>query len=209
MFSTQHHEQHNQDTSKHKNNETQQKEAERYVCFQRVYFGLMVSPSSDRTELIDLTYYSHTSMVPQENSTLHTGASASLPYMDDVVLQITAPAACSSANVTACVLEVVIAPRWSIYFGVVVAPAVLLCVVIVLGLMALKALQMHQDEEEAAKKASGEGVALDTTTKDIHEQKLAEAAQDKESGSSAVLTAAEDADADAAAAAMPPELAAQ
>ena len=179
------------------------------MCFQRVYFGLMVSPSSDRTELIDLTYYSHTSMVPQENSTLHTGTSASLPYMDDVVLQITAPAACSSANVTACVLEVVIAPRWSIYFGVVVAPAVLLCVVIVLGLMALKALQMHQDEEEAAKKASGEGVALDTTTKDIHEQKLAEAAQDKESGSSAVLTAAEDADADAAAAAMPPELAAQ
>lgn len=147
-----------------------------HLASERVYVGIVVNRESTRKERITVKYYQHIAGVPLANSTNATGHEIAVPYGARAVVQIDAPDECSSANVSACVLTATLEPRWGLFVLAVVLPCVLVAALVLLGLMALKALHTRQQLEAAARRTE-EGVALESAQpRDIHAEKLEEAA---------------------------------
>lgn len=143
-----------------------------------MYVGIVVSPDSTRMERITVKHYQHVAGVPLANSTNATGHSIAVPYGAHALVQIDAPAECTTADVAACMLTATLEPRWGLFALTVALPCALGAALVLLGLMALKALHTRQQLAAAAKQTE-EGVALESAQpRDIHAEKLEEAAGD-------------------------------
>ena len=173
-----------------------------HLASERVYVGIKVNPESTRKERITVQYYQHVAGVPLANSTNATGHSIAVPFSARTIVQIDAPAECTSADVAGCVLTATLEARWGLYVLGFVLPCVIVAALVMLGLMALKALHTRQMLEAAAKRTE-EGVALESAQpRDIHAEKLEEAADAPEAaavpepaaaeGGAAVITLADE-----------------
>jgi len=155
---------------------------DKYLYSQRVYLGLILSPGNEKKVLqSELMFYRHIAEVSLENCTNFTNGVASLPFNSLSLLQVNAPAECTSESVAECVLEVTLHARWVVFFLVVVLPVIIVGVGVIIGLMALKAWHTQQMIAIMRKKAKEEGIALEEgKSKDIHAEKLKEGEEEGE-----------------------------
>jgi len=148
-----------------------------YMRIKRVYFGLIAS--STRKAVGTVMYYRHLAVVPEINCTNFTGGLARFPVNSPSVMEIRAPDECTGENSVECVVDFTLNPHWLLFLLIVVLPVVIVCVGVVIGLMALKALHTRQMVAYMRKKANEEGVALEQgKSKDIHAEKLKEGEDD-------------------------------
>jgi len=154
----------------------------KYVYGKRVYLGLMASRDTTRKSRVDaMTFSRYIKMVPQVNCSNYTNGKASFPVGSLSLLQVNAPDACTDENIKECIVEIWLQPRWIIYIILVVIPTILVAIGLVIGLIALRALQVREMIAYMRKKAAEEGVALEEgKSKDIHAEKMEENADEDE-----------------------------
>jgi len=152
-----------------------------YYATQRLYVGIKVTPGSNAGTKLQGYFYHHIARVNVTNCTHFESSPVSLDNNARQLLQIDVPEECTSETSHYCTLSVVIEPRWGLFFGIVVIPACAVGCGFVIGMMAIKAFHVRQMIAIMRKKASEEGVALEEgKSKDIHQERLDEAAADGE-----------------------------
>jgi len=160
----------------------QPKASDKFLYGMRVYLGLMASPDTTmKSGVSSMSFSRYIRTVPEINCTNFTAGKASLPAGSLSLLQVNAPDACTDENVKECIVEIWLQPRWIIFIILVVIPVILVSIGLVIGLIALRALQVKQMIAYMRKKAAEEGVALEEgKSKDIHAEKLEQHGDDDE-----------------------------
>jgi len=149
---------------------------DKYIATEQVNVGIRVVPGSSKVTRLDGYFYHHIAMATLENCTDFASSPASFELNARQLLQINAPEQCTGEGSDFCKVDVVLQPRWGLFFGVVVVPVCLIGFGFVFGMMAVKAFHVRQMITEMRKKASEEGVALEEgKSKDIHQERLDEA----------------------------------
>jgi len=148
----------------------------KYWATRKIYLGIKVTSGSSSIDVLRGTYYHSVAKVNIQNSTNFTSGEVEFVLNERAILQIDAPAECTSDSSEYCTMSVVIEPRWALFFGVVVIPVIVVVTGFVIGMMAIKALHVRQTIAMMRKKAKEEGIALEEgKSKDIHQERLDEA----------------------------------